>query len=142
MHRALGKGSYVVFSLLILSFIPMMINQQASGNSSFLLFPIADVTLLLFFYTRAIIHKKVTPIHMRYMIGTAIVFLDPTLGRIPEGFWGAGLIAGATLTFSIINLLLIGLIFFDYKHKAPYRPYVNALIGFVVYEIIFYAMFL
>src|SRR5829696_7166331 len=45
-HRTIGKFSYVVFSLLILSFIPQIIKTIQSGNYKNLFFPLADTVLL------------------------------------------------------------------------------------------------
>lgn len=66
LHRKFGKISYVVFFVLILSFIPQMIKEYGKGlfplNASF------DISLLMLFYFFATKHKKDVAIHMRYMI--------------------------------------------------------------------------
>jgi len=81
-HRTLGKISYVLFPLMVASFIPLMINVAQSQFPKALFFSVADLTLLIIFYGLAIYHKTKVQLHMRYMILTAIVFLGPTVGRI------------------------------------------------------------
>ncbi|SFN49778.1 hypothetical protein [Salegentibacter flavus] len=82
IHKMIGKISYIIFPVLILSFIPMMLRIIYSDHPVNLFFPIADCTLLILFYSLAVYNRKNTPKHMRYMIGAAIVFLGPTFGRI------------------------------------------------------------
>ena len=82
LHRSVGKLSYVVFPLLIISFIPRIIKTINSGDIQFLFFPLADGFLLVTFYVLAIYYKKKTAKHMRYMIASALVLMGPTFGRI------------------------------------------------------------
>lgn len=74
VHKIIGKLTYVIFPLLILSFVPMILRNLNSGHPLNAFFPIADCTLLILFYLLAVYNKKNAPNHMRYMIGAAIVF--------------------------------------------------------------------
>jgi len=73
LHRAIGKASYVVFPLLVLSFIPQIIKIINTENIENLFFPIGDGTLLIVFYSIAIYYRKTRSKHMRYMIASAII---------------------------------------------------------------------
>ena len=75
IHRRIGRISYVIFPLLILSFIPRMLLIFDSGNAKNIFFPLSDSILLIIFYSLAIYNKKTVAKHMRYMIAMAIVFL-------------------------------------------------------------------
>ncbi|MCB0655618.1 MAG: hypothetical protein KDC57_05745 [Saprospiraceae bacterium] len=81
-QRRIGKWSYFVFPLLILSFIPQVIRMVKTDRAIEVFFPAADAALLILFYSLAIYYRKKQALHMRYMIGIAIVFLGPTIGRI------------------------------------------------------------
>lgn len=81
-HRAVGKLSYVVFPLLVISFIPGILKSINQKNYNNTFFPIADCCLLITFYLLGIIYKKKAAKHMRFMIACALVLLGPTLGRI------------------------------------------------------------
>lgn len=82
LHRKLGKASYFIFPLLILSFVPQILRTAHSANPKNLFFSLADSCLLILFYCLAIYYKKISSKHMRYMIAAALVFLGPTVGRI------------------------------------------------------------
>ncbi len=131
MHRLFGKVSYIVFPLLILTFVPL-ITRDFDGIAS-VINPIFDAGLLLLFYTLAIRNKKNIAYHMRYMIAITLIFIGPTLARILfhwtdiSGFWGT------MITWGSINLILVGLIFWDKINHREYKPYIVALSGFFVY---------
>lgn len=141
LHKKIGKISYIVFPLLILSFVPQMIWIVSSDNPAFIFFPLADSILLILFYSLAIYHRKKTAKHMRYMIGTAIVFLGPTIGRI--GPLLLGLPEGVTQNYmyALIYLILIGLLFLDRKKGKNYKPYVLILSTWIIHMITFNLLF-
>ncbi|HQW11431.1 MAG TPA: hypothetical protein PK076_04730 [Saprospiraceae bacterium] len=78
-HRMVGKSSYFVFPLIILSFIPRILKTYDAGEYQFLFFPIGDGLLLILLYSLAIYYKKKAARHMRYMIASALVLLGPHL---------------------------------------------------------------
>lgn len=130
-HRLFGKISYIVFPLLILTFVPL-IARNFDGIAS-VINPVFDAGLLLLFYTLAVKNKKNIAYHMRYMIAITLIFIGPTLARILfhwtdiSGFWGT------MITWGSINLILVGLIFWDKTNHREYKPYLVALSGFFVY---------
>lgn len=131
LHRLFGKISYIVFPLLILTFVPL-VARNFNGAAS-VINPVFDAGLLLVFYSLAIKNKKNISLHMRYMIAITLIFIGPTLARILfhwtdiSRFWGTMSIWGS------INLILIGLIIWDKINHREYKPYVVALSGFFVY---------
>ena len=147
IHRLLGNFTYILVPLIILSFIGM-INKQY--NEEFILkiprseiiedTSLAVALLLLFaiFYILAIINKRKIAFHMRYMIATALVFINPAIARLTP-FWT--IYKSQLLVFVLTDLILLMLIFFDIKHKRKYKPYVVALTLFLVYHIEFLLFF-
>jgi membrane protein YdbS with pleckstrin-like domain len=140
-HKTLGKISYLVFPLLILSFIPRMIAIINSNHPNILFFPIADCTLLILFYSLAIYNRRKTPKHMRYMIGAAIVFLGPTIGRIGPLLLGLPDIVTQNTQYGIIYLILIGLVLLDRKHGKKIQPYMVVFAGWILHMVIFNMIF-
>ena len=140
-HRKIGRLSYVVFPLLLLSFLPQMIRLAHSEHPEFLFFPLGDSVLLVLFYALAIYYRKNPPRHMRYMIGTAIVFLGPTIGRI--GPLVLGLSEGFTqnLQYGLIFSILIALILSDRRHGKNFRPYLWIGLGWVFHMVGYYLVF-
>lgn len=142
LHKTIGGISYVVFPLLILSFIPQMIRLVTSDNPAFLFFPLSDSIALIIFYSLAIYHRRDMSKHMRYMIGTAIVFLSPTLGRIGPLWFGVSDVVNQNVIYVIIYLILFGLIFLDRKNNKKYQPYILILSVWIIHQITFNLIFL
>ena len=141
-HRSVGKLSYVVFPLLILSFIPRIIKTYDAGDYQFLFFPIGDGLLLILFYSLAIYYKKKATNHMRYMIASALVLLGPTFGRIGPGLLGWSELLTQNVEYAIIYSILTGLILYDLKNKRKFQPYLIAIAGFVIHQIVYHLVFL
>ena len=138
LHRLFGKFSYIIFPLLILTFLPLIL-RNFDGIAS-VINPVFDVGLLLIFYPLAIKNKKNISHHMRYMIAITLIFIGPTLARILahwtdiNGFWVT------MITWGSINLILIGLIIWDKINHREYKPYLIALSGFLVYLIVLFVL--
>ena len=140
-HRRVGKLSYVVFPLLILSFIPRIIKMYNAGDLQFLFFPLADGALLILFYTLAIYYSKKVAKHMRYMIASALVLLGPTVGRIGPNLFGWSELLTQNVQYGIIYSILISLILYDIKNKRKFQPYLVAIAGFIIHQIVYHIVF-
>ena len=141
-HRKIGKLSYIIFPLLILSFIPGISKIINSGNYKNLFFPIGDCILLITFYSLAIFYRKTASKHMRFMIASSLVLLGPTIGRIGPTFLGLGDVGTQNLQYGIAFSILISLISFDITNKRNYTPYSISVGGFVLHSAIFYLLFI
>ena len=142
LHRSIGKLSYVVFPLLIISFIPRIIKTINSGDIQFLFFPLADGFLLVTFYVLAIYYKKKIAKHMRYMIASALVLMGPTFGRIGPNLLGWSELSTQNVEYAIIYTILVILILYDLKNKRKFQPYLIAIVGFVIHQLVYYWVFL
>jgi len=142
LHRKVGKISYVVFSLLILSFIPQIIRTANSANPKNLFFSLADCSLLIIFYSLAVYYKKISSKHMRYMIATTLVFLGPTVGRIGPILLGWSEIVTQNVQYGIIYLILASLLFYDKSNGRKFQPYAIAICFFIVHQIVYHIVFL
>jgi len=142
LHRKVGKLSYIIFPLLILSFIPQVIKIIRTENINNLFFPLGDGTLLVLFYSLAIYYRKKSSKHMRYMIATALVFLGPSVGRIGPILLGWSELFTQNIQYSIIYSILIGLILYDRKNQRKFQPYLIAIGGFIVHQIVYHIVFL
>ena len=142
IHRKIGKLSYVIFPLLILSFVPAIIKFANSERIENLFFPLGDGSLLILFYSLAIYNRKTSSKHMRYMIATALVFLGPTVGRIGPILLGWSEVLTQNVQYGIIYSILTGLILYDRKNNRKYQPYLVAIAAFIFHQIIFHVIFL
>jgi hypothetical protein len=140
-HKQVGKMSYLIFPLLILSFIPQMIRISNSDMPNFLFFPLADSILLTLCYSLAIYYRKNPALHMRYMIGSALVFLGPTIGRIGPLILGIPTSLTQNLLYAIIYLILAGLIYLDYKKGKKFKSYIIIFTTWIIHQIAFNLVF-
>ena len=142
LHRTIGKLSYIVFPLLVLSFIPQVLRNINEGHIQSAFFPIADCLLLILFYSLAIYNRKSSSRHMRFMIASALVFLGPTVGRIGPIWFGWSELLTQNVMYGIIFSILISLIIYDKVNRKKYNPYLVAIAGFAVHQSVFYLVFL
>jgi hypothetical protein len=141
-HRTVGRLSYIVFPLLILSFIPQIIKIIRTTHLANLFFPLGDGILLIIFYSLAIYFKEYRSRHMRYMIASALVLLGPTVGRIGPNLLGWSELFTQNVQYGIIYSILVALIFYDRKNKRKFQPYLIALACFLVHQVVYYLVFL
>ena len=114
------------------------------SNSEFIEFTflnIAKVLLFTGFYLFAILNKRNTPFHMRYMIATALVFVEPSLTRAMFFWVNMNFLPSFLFSFLLTDLILIALIFFDKIKRLNYKPYAVALTGFLLFHTIWYIAF-
>ena len=142
LHRKIGRLSYFIFPLLILSFIPREIRLIASDEPKNLFFPVADTFVLIPLYLLAIYNKRNAAKHMRYMIASALVFFGPAIGRIGPKLLGWSGLVTQNVQYTIIYAILIGLILYDNLNLKKSQPYLVAIALFFVHQMIFYFLFL
>ncbi len=136
-HKFLGRLSYILFPLLILSCIQPILRILRSDHAMLAYLPVSDCIVLILFYGLAIYHKKNVAKHMRYMIGTAFVFLEPIFGRIGPYILDIHPKIANHIKFLVLYLILAGLIFFDRKYGRNYRPYLFILAAMVLKQTLF-----
>jgi hypothetical protein len=145
LHRILGRISFVLMPLIVVSALAMIHKEYhenlAGGTRSgdalaaeFL--SICQLALLGIFYCSALVHirRREAAAHMRYMICVALVLLPAGLART-FGYWfDVRQSLSQTYCLLVIDLCLIGLVWFDRKRHLPARPYVQALAAYAVIE--------
>lgn len=136
-HKTIGKISYLVFPLLILSSFHLISRILQADHPMLAYLPISDSILLILFYALAIYNKKNTPKHMRYMIGTAAVFLGPIFGRLGPYMFDLHPKVMNNIKFIVIYLIFAGLIFFDKKYGRDFKPYLIIVMAMVLKQTLF-----
>ncbi|MFI5151823.1 MAG: hypothetical protein ACHQET_00730 [Chitinophagales bacterium] len=150
IHRILGRSSYILAPLVVYS-IYLMADKQfhedvarqlsPTQNWKHLYTPFIKGTLFSIFYVLAIINKRRTPFHMRYMICTGLVFISPSLARVGIFFFHLPVFVSENLALLIINLMVVALIFFDKKRNLNYRAWLVALPFFLFHNISWFLLF-
>jgi hypothetical protein len=145
LHRVLGRISYVLMPLIVASAVAMIHKEYhehlASGMRSggalaaeFL--SVTQLALLGIFYCLAIIRIKRHEVaaHMRYMICIALALLPAGLARTLGYWFDVRQSHSQTYCLIVIDLCLIGLVWFDRNRHLAARPYIQALAAYVIIE--------
>ncbi|MEI6266083.1 MAG: hypothetical protein WCP74_13365 [Sphingobacteriia bacterium] len=138
-HRFLGKLSYIIAPLMILSMFLVLrftfhkhvldvAEKVELSNQAPIIMQLIGFTIL---YTLAIFYRKQTYYHMRFMIGTAVLMMIPIVGRIFFEYFGATVWYDLYLTVGLSIILLMN----DIRNKQNWKPY--AIVTGVLMSILF-----
>src|SRR6267154_3615868 len=141
LHRKIGKWSYIVFPLFILSFIPQIVRVFMHGDPKTIFFPVADCVIMTSFYVLAMINKKDRGKHMLYMIVVAMCFLFPTMNRIGIILLGWPEAVAENVIYGAVYFILIALIWHDRRNHRIFQPYLLAFPFFMLHQLAFHLMF-
>jgi hypothetical protein len=137
LHRTIGKVSYVLGPLII---IFLFLVGKGSYWRSIGKFPehdiLDDIVLdsrgfisFAIFWALAMIYRKDSASHMRYMIATGILAIGPGMGRGLINSFGIGIGTALTIT-DVIGLAIVGfLLGYDIYKNKNYKPF---LVVFIV----------
>lgn len=125
-HRAIGKASYllvpfIVISMLVAykhSFLDSLSEDGLVQSRSlvFLFMPLTDVLPFTTFYLLAIVNKKKTANHLRYMISTAVIIVSAGFLRIFMKWLGLNFMEALYASIATMALIFVGLIFNDMRN--------------------------
>ena len=144
LHRVMGRLSYLLAPLVIVSTI-MLANYRINvrGITDEGLYILGLQTFILiqfaFFYSMAIYYRKNPDVHARWMICTALTLLDPIFARIIlVNFIPVPIETGIAqyFTYSGIVLIVLFMIFKDWKAHQRRDVFVPALIVLVVTQLL------
>ena len=134
LHRAIGKVSWVLGPLIIIS---MFLVGRGSYGRSIGNFPQQEIlaTMVLdirgyisfaIFWALAMFYRKNSASHMRYMIATGLLAIGPGVGR---GLISSGVDFPTALTITDgIDLAIVGfLLGYDIYRKKNYKPFLVCL---------------
>ena len=165
IHRTIGKISYVVMPLLLITgfFLIRFVYyrdlnhlnlqvRQGSGqpNSSQIVQQVADNTRIIlfylfwlgFFYFRAIRNRRTTSVHARYMVAASLTMIGPTVDRILFFTFGIekffGVIPQESLSFLLQDIILAGLLIYDYRNKKPIKTLWICLLVYLVGQFLYF----
>jgi hypothetical protein len=129
-HRAIGKASYVVVPLLLLSIFmvdKISYDKTVSASPQQAVAGIAlNIPALFAFavlYGLAIWEKKKSRVHMRYMLGTSLLMIGPGLGRALIVYFNVPFPDAVIYTYYLIMAIAFLLLIADMIQKKPIIPY-------------------
>lgn len=139
VHRTLGRVSYGLVPLVVLSTLLLAHYRMRQGLSVDLLyFFYVQLSLLAVFvasYAMAIANRRRPAIHARYMICTALTLVDPIVARILAFSMGVGFPAMQVATYAAVDAVLLVLIASDLRRRQQPRVYPAMLAVFVATQL-------
>ena len=135
LHKAIGKSSYFLAPFIIYSiFLVAQEKFQRLEHEVSLEQNIGEMTVnicsMFYFgllFVMAIYYKKNTAYHMRYMIASALLLLDPGLGRIFTHHIGTSFDDSVVYSVIITEVFTLALILIDIRKGNQYKPYLITL---------------
>jgi len=139
-HRRIGKASYVVVPLIVIS--ALWLAQLRIREAPAQMLPMQQTILYLGLSTSVVFvviwglgirYRRIPALHARYMVGTALTLIDPSLVRVMI-FWVPGVPPPLYqwITFGLIYAILALLIVFDRKSAKGRSAFVVLLALFAV----------
>jgi hypothetical protein len=124
-HRALGKTSFVLVPVIVVSTLLLANYRMRSGvNDELTYFFYVQLALLVQFtvaYALAIFERRTPAAHMRFMVCTALALVDPILARVLYNQLGIEPPLMQAITYGVVDAILLALI----AHDKLQRHYVN-----------------
>ena len=136
LHRRIGKVSYVLGPLIIISLFLMGRAGYWRGHGSvpeqmmldFIVLDMRGFLSFAIFWSLAMICRKTPNSHMRYMIATGILAIGPGMARGLVHSFGLEIWDAMTIT-DILDLLIIGILLgFDLYKKKNYKPFLTVFL--------------
>ena len=142
LHRLLGKLSYPIAAMIVISIILLTHSRISSTPEEFFVrrsyvvyLQLALAFVFAVTYGFAIWYRKTKDIHARLMVATAFTFIDPLLDRFISMFMPFINIRGELITFGLINLMLISLAITDRNQPRVRWVFPGLLLLYLIIEI-------
>jgi len=141
IHRLIGRLSFIIAPLVVLSMflitkfsyykpVPPLSHQEKIGGLALQAIDIAQFAL---FYCLAIINRRNTYNHMRYMIGTAVMMIGPGLGRAFIVYYNIPFDAAIAYIFYVEIAVCAAFLLSDILRKGSFRANAIVLSAIVVH---------
>jgi hypothetical protein len=167
LHRIIGKISYVIVPLLLMTAFILIRNEyydsisdlekrnlpgqsllshdeilkQAAAQQGIAL---VYFTWFLIFYVLAIKNKKKSGVHARYMLATSLSMLGPTVDRMIFFVFKMDKLPGSLpielVAFCIADLVLAALLLKDYRENRPAKTLLKALSIYIIGQAIYFSL--
>lgn len=147
LHRTIGKVSWVLGPLIIIflfligrgAYLRSVGNVPEHENLVFMALDIRGFLSFGIFWALAMIYRKNSFSHMRYMIATGVLAIGPGVGRGLVNSFDLGFGPALTIT-DLIGLAIVGfLLGNDIYRKKNYKPFlvvfIVLLIGALLWQV-------
>ena len=140
IHRAVGKLSYIIAPLLVVSIFLMsrMVYQKPEAGVTheqkiaMLALSVPFLVGFVVFYSLAIMNRKITYRHMRYMVATSFLMISPGLGRALIIYYRFSLQDAVNYSNYLVMAIAGALLINDIMKKRDYSPFAVVLVVFIL----------
>lgn len=149
LHKRIGKFSYVVVPLVIFTTIDLLhyrvrdVPVPRSMDLFFIALVLNALVAFVIFYGLAILNKKKSAIHGRYMLCTIFPFFTPATDRIQHIYFPSTVqylptIDGSPIApvvgFFLADMILFGLAVWDWRSHRRWNVFPSALVVMLIYQ--------
>jgi hypothetical protein len=139
LHRALGKVSYGLVPLIVVSTVLLAHYRLQSGVTDelmyFLAVQAALMATLTLAYGLAMANRRRPQLHMRYMLCAALPLIDPIVARLLFFHAGMQYPAVQAVTYGVTDAILVLLAWNDRRNPEGRRVYLVMLAVFVASQL-------
>ena len=144
LHRQLGKFSYVLAPIVVLSTLILAHYRLQSARSYdqvyFLWVQLGLIALFAVAYAQAIRHRRSAGIHARYMVCTVLAMFDPIVARLLFNIWGIDIPTVQLCTYAMIDAILLALWLRDARRGNGILVFPRMLAAYLVIELPTFAL--
>lgn len=137
-HRQFGKVSYVLAPALVIttcaiSWGSVTYSELSDGSLYMLAVRAFLLSSFVVFFSLAILNRKDSKLHARWMACSALVLIDPVLNRITDNFTSLSYTTGIHqfIAFSVMNAMVLALLVLDFR-LGRRRVFAAALVVMLV----------
>lgn len=149
LHKRIGMFSYILVPLIILTTVDLLhyrvhdVLPLGSMDLFFIALVLNALIAFVIFYVLAIIHRKKSTVHARYMLCTIFPFFTPVTDRIQHIYFPSTVqylptIEGSPIApvvgFLIADLILIGLSIWDWRSHKRWNVFPFAFMVLLLYH--------
>lgn len=136
LHRLLGRASYGLVPLMVLSILMVTRVQYQRGVAQDspsdvldygLYMTAVDLVPFITLYGLAMWYRRVPTVHMRYIIACSVIFFNPAFGRINVIHFGMAPDLGVVMSYVYCDTILLGFLIYDLVKRKPCRTYLYSL---------------
>ena len=140
LHRTIGKVSYVLGPLIIIFLFLIgkggywrLIGKIPEHDIlAFIVLDSRGLISFAIFWALAMLYRKDSASHMRYMIATGILAIGPGVGRGLTNSFGVEIWTALTITDLIVLAIVGFLLGYDIYKKKNYKPFLVVFIVFLI----------
>lgn len=140
IHRRLGKLGYVLAPLVCYSIFlvtKMVYHREIAHRpeASVLAQLSLDIPTIFIFglmFALAMINRKDSSVHMRYMIATALTMIGPGLGRALIIFGGLPFPVAVNIVYYVADILAILFLINDFRKGNNIKPFLTITLIFIL----------